>query len=381
MDKDIFKQTTKLLAEEIVAIGKSAIPLSFKNIIDTINRTTEKDCSISYRQLFLEFLHDAATKAIPIKIVYEDNNDIYFYYYESLKDIDEKFDEIVVLYVTKFNTLPFFSDYGVCDAVLRPKKELLKEMQKAIKKGKQMSEDSVLESAWNDHSHIYVDDSLPDSIKLVYYCLHTLNLDAQHYAEPYKSLGPCILDCVYSLQAKYFSVTVPVVNRYAEKYMKGDSHADGYSLIDFINHIQNSGGPTQFAYEVLKNKQVLSKRLKSIVCLELAQKLAENGIETKEQFAATDPAKIEFILRNIKGIGDAAVNYLFMLAGDPNRCKPDVHIHHCIRDAIGHDVTNDECQKLFTEAANILKKDYPNLTVASLDGLVWNHYRVGSKEE
>ena len=111
MDKDIFKQTIKLLAEEIIVIGKSAIPLSFKNVIDTINRTTKKDCSISYRQLFLEFLHDTATKAIPIKIVYEDNNDIYFYYYESLKDIDKKFDETVVLYITKFNTLPFFSDY------------------------------------------------------------------------------------------------------------------------------------------------------------------------------------------------------------------------------------------------------------------------------
>ena len=44
-----------------------------------------------------------------------------------------------------------------------------------------------------------------------------------------------------------------------------------------------------------------------------------------------------------------------MLAGDANRCKPDVHIHHCIKDACGCSIPNEECQTLFTDAVSILK--------------------------
>ena len=58
----------------------------------------------------------------------------------------------------------------------------------------------------------------------------------------------------------------------------------------------------------------------------------------------------------MKGISDAGVNYLFMPAGDPNRVKPDVHIHQSIVDACGRDVSNEECQALFTEAVELLNK-------------------------
>lgn len=215
-----------------------------------------------------------------------------------------------------------------------------------------------------------------DSIKLANYCQANLDLNAPHYAEPYLTLGPCILDCIYSLRAKFISVVIPLVNRYGDAYMNGNVHATGYTLTDFINHIQQAGGPEEFAINILKNKQVLSGRLKSEVCLDLATKLVKSGIETKEDFYKTNPYLLDYLMRSVKGMGDATINYMFMLAGDPDRCKPDVHIHHCIRDAIGHDVSNEECQILFTEATKILKEKYPQLTVAHLDGLVWEKYRV-----
>ena len=65
---------------------------------------------------------------------------------------------------------------------------------------------------------------------------------------------------------------------------------------------------------------------------------------------------------------------MFMLAGDPSRCKPDTHIHHCIRDALGYDISNDDCQTLFTETTKLLKKDYQSLTVRKLDYIVWQSY-------
>ena len=73
----------------------------------------------------------------------------------------------------------------------------------------------------------------------------------------------------------------------------------------------------------------------------------------------------------MKGLGDARTNYLFMLAGDPDRCKPDVHIHRCVQDACGRDTRSEECQLLFAETVERLRPEYPHLTVRGLDGIIW----------
>ena len=69
---------------------------------------------------------------------------------------------------------------------------------------------------------------------------------------------------------------------------------------------------------------------------------------------------------------------MFMLTGDPDRCKPDVHIHKYIKDACDTDVSNQDCQMIFTEAVNILKSDYPNITVRDLDSVIWHEYNERS---
>ena len=211
-------------------------------------------------------------------------------------------------------------------------------------------------------------------LKLAEYCKRELDFTKGHYADPYASLGPCILDCIYSLRAKYFSVTRPTVMRYAAKYMKGDAIAAGYTVDDFIYHVAESGGAKTFARDVLKNNQCLSGRLKSEVCLDLAESLSKSGIQTRNDFNARDKEDMDALLRSVRGMGNAAINYFFMLTGDPDRCKPDVHIHHCIRDALGFDVTDAECQRLFTGTTELLKREHPNLTVAYLDSLVWQKY-------
>ena len=81
------------------------------------------------------------------------------------------------------------------------------------------------------------------------------------------------------------------------------------------------------------------------------------------------------MIRSVKGIGDAGLHYLFMLAGDQDRCKPDVHIHHCIRDACGADVSNEECQTLLRGAVSLLKPQFPHLTIARLDSIIWQKYQ------
>ena len=194
----------------------------------------------------------------------------------------------------------------------------------------------------------------------------------------YESLSACILDCVYSLRAVYFTTTIPVVERYAKSFMNGNRQAAGDTVSMLIGNIDKIGGPLAFADKILKNHQKIGGKgavPKSEVCYQLARYLKYLHIETIEDFQNFECQDLlEIIIRSVKGIGDAGTNYLFMLAGDPDRCKPDVHIHHCIKDACRHDITNEECQELFTDAVFVLKDRYQELTVRGLDSIIWNKY-------
>ena len=210
------------------------------------------------------------------------------------------------------------------------------------------------------------------------YCERNFNLeDSSEY--DYQSLSVCILDCVYSLRAKYYSVTVPVVDRYAALYLNGDRNSPGDTVSMLIQRIEERGGAEKFADEVLKNHQKLGgkhKIPKEDICYQLALYLRYLHIDSLEDFRNFEsPELLEIVIRAVRGIGDAGANYLFMLAGDPNRCKPDVHIHQCIIDSCGCDVSNEACQILFSEAVSLLKAKYPNLTVRSLDGIIWRKYQ------
>ena len=195
----------------------------------------------------------------------------------------------------------------------------------------------------------------------------------------YQSLSVCLIDCIYSLRAKYYSVTIPIVDRYSNIYMNGNRNQDGDSVSDLIKHIEECGGSKAFADLVLKNHQELGGKAhipKEEALLQLATYLKLLHIETIDDFRAFEsPELLEIVIRAVKGMGDAGTNYLFMLAGDPDRCKPDVHIHHCIRDACGEDVTNEECQVIFQDAVKILKAENPGLTVRGLDGIIWRYYQ------
>ena len=211
------------------------------------------------------------------------------------------------------------------------------------------------------------------------YCEANVDLTTQsEYG--YQSLSLCILDCVYSLRTKYYAVTIPIVERYVNAYMGGNASASGDTVSLLMNRMDEKGHK-EFADQVLRNQQKLGGKKqipKEEVCYQLARYLRDLHIETIEDFQNFESQEIlEIVIRAVNGLGDAGVNYLFMLAGNPNRCKPDVHIHHCIRDACGCDISNEECQILFTDAIELLRNKYPNLTVRGLDGIIWRAYQVG----
>lgn len=214
--------------------------------------------------------------------------------------------------------------------------------------------------------------------KFVKYCERELDFE-KSIVYRYKSLSVCIIDCVYSLRAKYYEVTIPVVDRYAEYFMEGNKYSSGDTVSMLIEHIDGVGGTAKFADEVLKNHQKIGGKiqiLKAEVCYQLAKYLKYLHIDTIDDFRGFEsPELLEIVIRAVKGMGNAGVNYLFMLTGDSDRCKPDVHLHHCITDACDCDLSDEECQILLTDAAKMLNSKYPNITVRDLDGVIWNKYR------
>ncbi len=192
----------------------------------------------------------------------------------------------------------------------------------------------------------------------------------------YGSLSVCIIDCVYSLRTRYDEVTIPIVERYAKEYLNSDKYAKDERISDLISHIEKDG-LEKFA-KILGNNQKLGRNCvaKENVVLQLAQYLKAVNIETIGDFMAFEyPTLLGAVITSVDGISDAGKNYLFMLAGDSNRVKQDVHINQCLRDALGKEnVGDEECQKLFSEATHILNNRHKDLTASRLDYIVWSFY-------
>lgn len=215
--------------------------------------------------------------------------------------------------------------------------------------------------------------------KFVEYCKKNYSEElgvADERSYCYKSLPICIVDCVYSLRARYNSVTVPIVERYANAFLGGNktSTNDEDNLTSFIKNL-TTPNLESFADNIAKNHQILGHVPKEKVCLDIAEALRNLGIETFEDFQNyPSKEKLADTIKSVKGMGNAGVNYLFMLTGDDNKSKPDVHIHHCIAEACGKDVSDKECQEIIEEASGILRQDFPNLTVRKLDGVIWRDF-------
>ena len=165
------------------------------------------------------------------------------------------------------------------------------------------------------------------------------------------------------------------VQRYANKYLNGDIYSESDTLTSFISHI-NEFGTEEFAKSVLNNKQRSGGVLKTEVCYKVAKYLSYIGIETISDFKNFEDTEfIEKILYSVMGLGNAGVDYLFMMAGDSDRCKVDVHINHCIRDFCQINLPPNEIQELFKGTVSVLKEKYPGLTVSMLDRTIWNEYQ------
>ena len=213
--------------------------------------------------------------------------------------------------------------------------------------------------------------------KFVDYCETELDLTRKE-TYCYRSLSVCLLDSIYSLMNRY-TVCEEIIARYVDKFMDGDKSKEGDNLTDLIANMDNAGGPVEFAENVLESTKKAGNTglFRSEVVYNLAKQLMVMGINSIDDFRNyEDELALSAAMQAIKGVGAQASNYLFMLAGSTDRVKKDAHIDQFLNDLFpGQKFSNDECLSLFKETVAELNKKYPEITVRSLDGMVWAKYR------
>lgn len=189
----------------------------------------------------------------------------------------------------------------------------------------------------------------------------------------YNSLVFCVIDSVYSIAARYSS-TKAVVERFAN-YL-GKSIKDQYLISDFIKDFGNFE-VDDLAENIFKNRQRTSTTngiLKADAVMQFIKVLEAHGIETNEDLLIyKDRYKLMYDVRNIKGQGKGLTfDYVLMLAGDVDTFKPDRHIINFFSIYFGiKDTSNKNIEALFRKQLKIVKNEYPNINVRTLDGVIW----------
>lgn len=202
----------------------------------------------------------------------------------------------------------------------------------------------------------------------------------------------CLLDAVYSINAKYQSVRRDdgegVIGRYCRSagLEPFESTKTGEDTLTNLRSRLTDRGPELFAKEVLRNRsrgnvggRVTS--LKSEILAQLADWLTRQGVDGLDSLQKwslrSHPDQVEFALKaeGIRGIGSTTLKYLMMLAGNSNQIKPDRHIKDFVSDIVHHPVGSDE-------ATEVLKDEATRVGACPMevDHSVWFYQRERSRE-
>ena len=141
-----------------------------------------------------------------------------------------------------------------------------------------------------------------------------------------------VVDCVFSAQAKYDLMVLPILR----KRLPLRTDLQDVAELKFSAFLQDmdSFGIDKFeryANEVVMNKQKISNRRKTEICYDVCQFFVQKGFETKSDLRLLNSAALQKLVLDdlrlsIRGIGSTLAKYLLMLIGDESHIKPDTMI-------------------------------------------------------
>jgi hypothetical protein len=211
-------------------------------------------------------------------------------------------------------------------------------------------------------------------------------LDIRPCARRWAHLPVCVLDAVFSINARYTS-TIAVCDRYAKHqgllpYLVDVADfatvagTTAEQPVDKLAELGRQLGPDRFADDVVENRGRTSTRggvLKAEAAVRYAEVLADSGVHTLgdvtmllSDFTRLDA--VESRLRAVPGNGrhDVRLGYLWMLAGTDEQVKPDRKVLRWLSRHLGHQVDVPAARRLLADAAAELCR-----TPRELDHAIW----------
>jgi hypothetical protein len=223
----------------------------------------------------------------------------------------------------------------------------------------------------------------PEDVQLL--VAATRELQIRPRGNRWAHLSLCVLDAVYSINARYGGV-VRVCHRYAdhvdltERLLPAADIARGLGprqeedIATFVD-LGHRLGPDQLASEVLANRSRTSTRggtLKADAVIRYAEVLSNAQVrrlgDVTDLLANPDAlATVEKALRTVPGHGNGArLSYLWMLTGDDQNIKPDRMVLRWSSNHLGRAVSVSEARALLPQIANHL-----GCTPWELDNAIW----------
>lgn len=194
-----------------------------------------------------------------------------------------------------------------------------------------------------------------------------------------------VVDCVFSAQARYYSVVWPMLT---ERLPLRPGLCDEVELTfsAFLADVESFGPEPWDAYgDKVLNLQVLAGRRKVEVCHEIARFFVDRGFETRGELRELgDDGIVALVLgplqQSIRGIGPALARYLTILLGVEGQMKPDIMITRFFEQltrAAGLGTSAPSIpviEEVMTRAASEL-----GTTPARLDNAIWQHMSSGGQ--
>ena len=213
-------------------------------------------------------------------------------------------------------------------------------------------------------------------------------ISPQKDVEYYSCVGLCALDAVFSIRANYFTTVSPLIDRFCELFGFNRSAPHPSSIPEPEEQVPISimrgrldGFDAIRLADSLKNRQKTSSRngiLKAQAFLEYLEVFERYNIETFQDVnrLADNNPNFEESLRKIRG-QNVSVDYFFMLAGDKDRVKVDIHLRRFVKETVGRELNYKQIISLLHMAVLHLRENgYPEMTARQLDHIVWSWQRV-----
>ncbi len=226
-----------------------------------------------------------------------------------------------------------------------------------------------------------------DVVMLVQYCGKHLDLSSIESGNEYGygSVPLCVIDAVFSINARYASTRNTVAKFCAffdvvqGSESKNFTPDDQFSVSEFIKMYAEYGVEGMTA-QVYRNRQRTSSRngiLKSEAVLRFSEVLARFDVEHLQDVdKVLGEIDFEVEIKTIPGQKSGiSLRYFYMLAGSEDFIKPDRMVARFVEQATGKSFDVEEMTALLIKTCTILAETYSGLTPRTLDNVIWQYQR------